>query len=296
MNAPFLMRAAVLFACTCAAVAACGRSDLLELTGPGFIPDGGFADVIAPVDVTTVDVTTVDVTTVDVMTLDVPEETTFLDHAADVGPDIIVPPKTCGDHTCDDGETCLTCPEDCGVCPGCGDGRCDGNETCASCSRDCGVCPGCGNGVCTPPGETCYSCPADCGSCPGCGDGVCESDETCASCQKDCGPCSTCGNGTCDPFEDCANCPADCGACTTTTCLGVIQCTLSCSNPVNFVCITDCLAGACPSALSDATNVVMCATANLAACDGGLTLACIDEECPGEIEACLGNTCLDGGM
>jgi PGF-pre-PGF domain-containing protein len=52
----------------------------------------------------------------------------------------------CGDGRCEGGETCSSCPQDCGRCPSgrkayCGDGRCEGGETCSSCPQDCGVCP-----------------------------------------------------------------------------------------------------------------------------------------------------------
>lgn len=52
------------------------------------------------------------------------------------------PPVTCGNGTCDAGESCSICPTDCGVCPvTCGNGTCDSGETCSTCSTDCGVCP-----------------------------------------------------------------------------------------------------------------------------------------------------------
>jgi len=47
----------------------------------------------------------------------------------------------CGDQTCDPGETCATCPADCGACPPtCPNGTCDPGETCATCPADCGAC------------------------------------------------------------------------------------------------------------------------------------------------------------
>jgi len=56
----------------------------------------------------------------------------------------------CGDGICHAGESCASCPQDCGACPApvCGDGRCDGGESCTSCPGDCGACPGhCPNGT-----------------------------------------------------------------------------------------------------------------------------------------------------
>ncbi|MCU0678960.1 MAG: hypothetical protein MUC28_00740 [Planctomycetes bacterium] len=72
----------------------------------------------------------------------------------------------CGNSACEAGETCSTCPADCGACPpACGDGVCNGTETCSTCPADCGACPpACGDGVCNGT-ETCTTCPADCGAC-----------------------------------------------------------------------------------------------------------------------------------
>ena len=153
---------------------------------------------------------------------------------------------TCGDGSCDsmNGETCDTCPDDCGTAcsltadphpaANCGDGSCDSmnGETCVTCSSDCGPCPtGCGNGVCEP-GEECDSCGGDCGTCPeedspggGCGNGVCSQNETCLNCVSDCGACgnterdSFCGDGSCDSMdgETCGSCPGDCGECSSSS-------------------------------------------------------------------------------
>ncbi|MBW2458878.1 MAG: hypothetical protein JRI68_30540, partial [Deltaproteobacteria bacterium] len=75
----------------------------------------------------------------------------------------------CGDGDCGDGETCTSCPDDCGDCPpSCGDGDCNGSETCDTCPDDCGACPPtCGDNSCNG-NETCETCPGDCGECPGC--------------------------------------------------------------------------------------------------------------------------------
>jgi len=69
----------------------------------------------------------------------------------------------CGDKVCAAalGETCATCPADCGAC--CPNGVCAIGETCSTCPADCGPC--CPNGTCDF-GETCVTCIADCGKCP----------------------------------------------------------------------------------------------------------------------------------
>jgi secreted trypsin-like serine protease len=64
------------------------------------------------------------------------------------------PPPYCGDHSCNNGENCQSCPGDCGACPPpvCGNGLCDGGETCSTCPSDCGSCPTCGPGQNNPHG------------------------------------------------------------------------------------------------------------------------------------------------
>jgi hypothetical protein len=108
------------------------------------------------------------------------------------------PPPACGDQLCSPGESCKSCPKDCGACPKfdagpvwtpdmlppskCGNKVCEYGESCKSCPTDCGSCPKfdgpppfypdmtppmpkCGNKVCEY-GESCKSCPTDCGYCP----------------------------------------------------------------------------------------------------------------------------------
>jgi hypothetical protein len=110
----------------------------------------------------------------------------------------------CGNGSCDagDGETTVTCPEDCGTA--CNDGVCNGAEDPDTCPADCGTC---GDGDCSS-FETPADCPADCGTC---GDGDCSSFETMASCCLDCG-CSAgavCVEDQCQPDPgpgyDCAS-------------------------------------------------------------------------------------------
>jgi hypothetical protein len=57
---------------------------------------------------------------------------------------------SCGDTNCDPGETCMTCPADCGQCgPVCPNGQCEAGETCMSCPSDCGQCPNnCAHDLC----------------------------------------------------------------------------------------------------------------------------------------------------
>ena len=128
--------------------------------------------------------------------------------------------KKCGNGVCQTGETCSTCPADCGVCPPvCGDATCNGRETCSSCSTDCGVCPPvCGDASCNG-SETCSSCPADCGVCPPppvCGDATCSGGETCSSCPADCG---VCPENQCTVDSDCV--PEVC--CHASSCVPVSQ-------------------------------------------------------------------------
>jgi len=172
----------------------------------------------------------------------------------------------CGNGVCNAGESCSSCPSDCGPCgPVCGDAKCDpaGNENCQTCPTDCGPCkPFCGDGVCAsnPFGgavETCSNCPTDCGPCkPTCGDKKCDGSagETCKSCPGDCGPCPpACGDGVCTaptpftPGETCQTCPIDCGKCAPKC--GDFFCDKvageSCSN-----CVQDC--GQCPAQCGNA--------------------------------------------
>lgn len=61
------------------------------------------------------------------------------------------PPPDCGNGTCGEGETCVNCAEDCGVCPPpepvCGDAACNGEEQCETCEQDCGPCDDDGDGL-----------------------------------------------------------------------------------------------------------------------------------------------------
>lgn len=96
----------------------------------------------------------------------------------------------------------------------CGDNVCDpdAQETCATCQQDCGICPGdpggdaCDNDGQCEPGEAAWNC-GDCDSF--CGDGICAIDEP-DSCLDDCPVELTCGDGVCSQFESYDNCGQDC--------------------------------------------------------------------------------------
>lgn len=73
--------------------------------------------------------------------------------------------------------------------PACGNGTCDPGEDCANCLDDCPCPPTCPNGTCDP-GEDCQSCPGDCECTSSCPSGTCDTSESCESCPSDCGACS----------------------------------------------------------------------------------------------------------
>ena len=115
----------------------------------------------------------------------------------------------CGDKICNNGETTLTCPDDCDKGPGenCGNGACDAGETMTSCPTDCGnIDTSCGNGTCDS-NETTLTCPLDCQAV--CGDDRCDQGENEDLCAVDCHV-GTCGDNHCDANENGTSCPADC--------------------------------------------------------------------------------------
>jgi hypothetical protein len=127
---------------------------------------------------------------------------------------------TCGStgNPCAEGTTCDEGQDRC-IPENCGNGTCDAGEDCGSCPEDCisgqgGTCEACFKGVCngechpTKEGPACADCaPGWC-----CGDGACEGEEDSFNCAIDCGAPPVCPDGTCDPGEDSCNCAADCGA------------------------------------------------------------------------------------
>ncbi|MBI2552681.1 putative metal-binding motif-containing protein [Candidatus Uhrbacteria bacterium] len=129
------------------------------------------------------------------------------------------PCDPCGNGSCEDGETCTSCPADCGTCPPptCTPAwSCSGWSAC-SCSgtrtRTCADLNSCG---------TATGRPSITSRCVVCGNGSCDCGETCASCSGDCGVCppppsctcadgdrdghydpTRCGDSRCSPRDDC---------------------------------------------------------------------------------------------
>jgi hypothetical protein len=204
--------------------------------------------------------------------------------------------STCGNGTCDPGESCSSCPQDCGACPACGDGFCNGGEDCVTCPEDCGVCMTCGDGTCSGT-ENCTNCPTDCGECAGCGDGHCSADETCVSCPQDCGSCAVCGNGVCNDGETCTNCPQDCGMCALKDCQQALLCAFGCLSGglqgISVSCLTNCDAETCPTSAQFVNDAVDCAVMSLfngtCSIGGGMggVLTCIESACSNQIETCF---------
>ena len=139
---------------------------------------------------------------------------------------------SCGNGTCDDGESLKDCAQDCK----CGDGVCSPDEnykvkgtgysysvSFPSCKQDCNTW---GNGKCDPWESPVLGVGSDC---DGCGSGWCLGTETLATCAQDCGGRCVdaslfpglhriCGDGLCetgrtDEMETCESCPKDCGPC-----------------------------------------------------------------------------------
>jgi len=146
--------------------------------------------------------------------------------------DVCIPLVCNNDGTCDDGEDCYNCANDCisGSGPVCGNSICEAGdgEDCVSCPSDCNGVQGgkpsrryccgdgggsgltiCADGRCNDGVNICTYEPA-LGFC--CGDSTCEGDEDGVNCMIDCGAPAFCTDGTGDPGEDECNCASDCGA------------------------------------------------------------------------------------
>jgi|GEM_PF-1905852 len=164
---------------------------------------------------------------------------------------------------CTGGETCNEATDTCDL-PVCdNDGTCESGEDCNNCPNDCfsGSGASCGNGVCEAgDGEDCVSCPGDCNGvqsgkpsnryCCGDGDGqnpVGCGDSRCTGGGNTCTDVpavpSCCGDSTCEGTEDAGNCAIDCAT----------GCTIpaDCNDGVGCT-DDDCVGGACVNTPNDA--------------------------------------------
>lgn len=176
-------------------------------------------------------------------------------HCQEHPPGCVLDPNACGNSMCqpEEGESCLTCPTDCGTCGG-GECSCEGLpcgvlDTCGveecclgsgcTVSEDpegpCEELNACGDEVqnkpdgtsCGNSGETCQNGICESSGLRADGDG-CSDNSQCNS--NNCDPtgvCCTpgvtcphdvCGNGVCEASEDCETCWQDCGVCQACEC------------------------------------------------------------------------------
>ncbi len=216
---------------------------------------------------------------------------------ADTGPVDCTPAcagKVCGDDGC--GGSCGTCLAEAPFCsegactatgPQCGDGPCDAGETCTTCPSDCGACTVCGDGTCDA-GETCSACASDCGACIVCGDGTCNGGEDCGTCASDCGACPPEGACTNAADQD-VLASTDVGAIATDQALGCL------GTGDLYFCIVDGLveAGLSPACAECYAATVACTLSQcLGQCasdpGGEACQACQDDYCNPEFEECSG--------
>lgn len=127
-------------------------------------------------------------------------------------------PASCGNGSCDNGETCWTCAQDCPCAEGqlcgvmtqqcssseCGNGTCEDGESCSSCAADCGCSGGlvCSMGACVsdPCGGITYE-----GCCDGSVSVYCEDGDLV---RVDCGT-SGCGWDSQSEYYDCSQSGSD---------------------------------------------------------------------------------------
>jgi hypothetical protein len=190
----------------------------------------------------------------------------------------------CGDGQCN-GESCDSCPMDCGGPCVCGDGKCEA-EDCASCAQDCGACfpdPVCPHSVCF---TGIALDPAMCFD--ACADEVCAAEPSCCmgSPPPWSGDCSVLGQSTCgaDPCVTavCNVDPTCCSADWTQDCVDLAK--TECMTPCD--CDHDlCATGPKLSEACDPCVSAVC-TADPFCCDGQW-----DGYCVGWVEKICGITC-----
>jgi cysteine-rich repeat protein len=83
----------------------------------------------------------------------------------------------CPDGSCNNGETCSTCPQDCGACANCGNGLLNAGETCDDANTLSG--DGCSGGCLIESGYECDNTPMPSICWKSCGDGTLDAGETC---------------------------------------------------------------------------------------------------------------------
>lgn len=149
----------------------------------------------------------------------------------------------CGDGTCNGGETCTSCPTDCGACSArCGDGMCNGGEACTTCPGDCGACA-CtlGEGVACTPGATAPNCCTGGRACANEGSfNACVAPDGAACTRGEgCRAGSLCCGRACTPVSadvnNCGGCGVVCGAgqsCSSGVCTSVCSCGVRTCGPV----------------------------------------------------------------
>ncbi len=223
------------------------------------------------------------------------------------GGSVCVP--SCGDGTCNPGETAANCPDDCGsagdIWGECGtDYACPGQQFCVQLEDDslrCTVECTLGGSDC-PSGFECAELQDGGGACiesetpvAECGNGRCEDGETTGNCPADCPAVVTpeCGNGQCEAGETAESCPGDCPAVVTPEC-GNGQCEAgetaeSCPGDCPAVVTPECGNGQCEQGETVVTCPADCRVGG-PVCGNG---ACEDGEacdtCLGDCGSCDGN-------